>query len=336
PDVGLVTEDKVPREWRAGLAWRIGSFYLTRNVVIEDVIFPAFDITYRQKDNTYDSEELNIHGGLECWFAKKSFGFRFGGNMREITFGLSYNNESLKGLGLEIDYAFIWPLEIKDSIGTHRVGLTARFGEEPGKRPRKRKIKTRTETIINGDEALKREREEALRRAEEAEAAAKEAKLEAEQARLEAEAAKRRAEEEARRREELKAMFLEAQRRDLEVRKEESGLIITIRPHFVTGKTYIREIDKPHLNQVAELLNQYPKYKIKIEGHTDSVGTEMRNLTLSERRAQGVTSYLMSRGVSPTRLTSIGFGETKPIASNRTIEGRFANRRVEFVVLREE
>ena len=75
-------------------------------------------------------------------------------------------------------------------------------------------------------------------------------------------------------------------------------------------------------------MNDVPFATAKIDGHTDSVGSDAYNLALSDRRAKSVFDYLTSRGVDPSRLKSQGFGEANPIASNDTAEGRQQNRRV--------
>ena len=87
------------------------------------------------------------------------------------------------------------------------------------------------------------------------------------------------------------------------------------------------------LDEVAEELKNYPNVKVQVEAHTDSKGSSQYNLWLSKARAQSVIDYLVSRGISSRRLIPIGFGETKPIASNATEQGRALNRRVEFRVL---
>jgi len=89
----------------------------------------------------------------------------------------------------------------------------------------------------------------------------------------------------------------------------------------------------PELNKLVALLKKYPQIQIKIQGHTDNVGTHARNQQLSERRAQSVVNYLVNKGVLNERLTAEGFGETKPIDTNQTKQGRQKNRRVEFVIL---
>lgn len=84
------------------------------------------------------------------------------------------------------------------------------------------------------------------------------------------------------------------------------------------------------LNEAAEVLKTCPAFSVEIGAHADSVGTEERNLVLSRHRAQTVKLHLVARGVEPSRLTSEGYGEAKPIADNHSAQGRALNRRVEF------
>ena len=86
------------------------------------------------------------------------------------------------------------------------------------------------------------------------------------------------------------------------------------------------------LGRVAQTLNQYPQTVIDVVGHADSTGADAYNQTLSERRAVSVANYLVSRGLLRDRLFVAGRGETQPIASNATEQGRAQNRRVEVVV----
>jgi outer membrane protein OmpA-like peptidoglycan-associated protein len=86
------------------------------------------------------------------------------------------------------------------------------------------------------------------------------------------------------------------------------------------------------LNEVAGVLNEYPKTYVDVMGHTDSVGSDASNQTLSERRAASVASYLKSKGVLDERINAKGFGKTRPVASNDNPEGRAKNRRVEIVL----
>lgn len=87
------------------------------------------------------------------------------------------------------------------------------------------------------------------------------------------------------------------------------------------------------LNDVAATLVQYESTYIDVYGHTDSTGSDAYNQTLSERRAQSVSSYLSTRGVQSARLATRGFGESQPVASNTTEDGRAQNRRVEIRIV---
>jgi outer membrane protein OmpA-like peptidoglycan-associated protein len=83
-------------------------------------------------------------------------------------------------------------------------------------------------------------------------------------------------------------------------------------------------------------MTEYPKAKFHIEGHTDSTGSEATNSKLSEGRAAAVKNYLIANGIDGNRLTSKGYGESVPIASNKTRSGRRQNRRVEIKVVNPE
>jgi len=102
---------------------------------------------------------------------------------------------------------------------------------------------------------------------------------------------------------------------------------------FDTDSTLIKPGFRDTLDKVAQNLVQYPDSLIDVYGHTDSTGSSTYNQTLSENRARAVADYLSSRGVNPSRLRSQGYGETQPVASNATDEGRSANRRVEIKIV---
>jgi len=87
------------------------------------------------------------------------------------------------------------------------------------------------------------------------------------------------------------------------------------------------------LNSVGKVLNEFNKTVVEVAGHTDSTGSDAYNQGLSERRANSVKQYLTEQGVTATRLTARGYGESQPVASNDTSEGRAENRRVELIVL---
>lgn len=99
---------------------------------------------------------------------------------------------------------------------------------------------------------------------------------------------------------------------------------------FNSGKSTIKEESNDVLKEIVNILQEYPSAKFAIEGHTDSVGSDSLNQNLSEARASSVMHYLIENGVASNRLTSQGFGESKPIAPNSTKAGRALNRRVEI------
>jgi outer membrane protein OmpA-like peptidoglycan-associated protein len=102
--------------------------------------------------------------------------------------------------------------------------------------------------------------------------------------------------------------------------------------YFAFNSDEIREESEPTLQEIADLLRRHPDWKLAIEGHTDSIANDTYNLQLSERRASAVRNALVTRkGVTAARLTTAGFGESRPKAANDTLEGRARNRRVELV-----
>lgn len=101
---------------------------------------------------------------------------------------------------------------------------------------------------------------------------------------------------------------------------------------FETGSSSLTVESYTTLDKVAEIMSKYPDYYLIINGHTDNVGRSQTNLNLSDQRAKACFNFLVSRGVSAGRMLASGFGDTKPITSNRTEEGRALNRRVEFIV----
>jgi outer membrane protein OmpA-like peptidoglycan-associated protein len=101
---------------------------------------------------------------------------------------------------------------------------------------------------------------------------------------------------------------------------------------FDTNSAVVRPGLHSEINRVAGVMNQYPKTLIRVEGHTDSIGSNEYNMGLSNRRATAVKNLLVQRGISATRIEVVGFGETVPVASNNTEAGRQKNRRVEIKI----
>ncbi|MCK9459887.1 MAG: OmpA family protein [Proteobacteria bacterium] len=108
---------------------------------------------------------------------------------------------------------------------------------------------------------------------------------------------------------------------------------ISDKVYFATNKDKILDKSFDLLKQVAVVIQSKPDMKVRVEGHTDDVGKDAKNLKLSQRRAESVVKFLVDEGVAADRLTAEGLGETKPIADNKTEEGRAENRRVEFHIV---
>ncbi|MFO7583074.1 OmpA family protein, partial [Guyparkeria sp.] len=137
---------------------------------------------------------------------------------------------------------------------------------------------------------------------------------------------------------------MDEQERQLRQEMEGTGVDVqrqgdTIRlqaPESITFDTNSADI-KPQfqepLARIAESIRQYPNTVVRVEGHTDSTGSAAYNQNLSVNRAQSVTSHLARQGVDPSRMQAVGFGFSRPVATNDTAEGRAQNRRVEILIL---
>jgi outer membrane protein OmpA-like peptidoglycan-associated protein len=101
--------------------------------------------------------------------------------------------------------------------------------------------------------------------------------------------------------------------------------------NFDTGKAEIKPESQGTVAQIVALLNGHADLKLSIEGHTDNVGTPAANKTLSEQRAQAVMAAVVKGGIDASRLSAAGWGQEKPVADNRSEDGRSKNRRVEIV-----
>ncbi len=101
---------------------------------------------------------------------------------------------------------------------------------------------------------------------------------------------------------------------------------------FATASDKLLKQSNKRLDDVVAILNENPSFKVQIDGHTDAQGKDEYNLDLSNRRAGSVKAYLASKGIADGRLSSTGYGETKPVADNNTAKGRAQNRRVEMTL----
>ena len=173
-----------------------------------------------------------------------------------------------------------------------------------------------------------RQRADAARAAAEAERERAEASLrdaEAESSRVRESAEREKAELRDRLRQQLNVI--------LETRETARGLIVNLSDVlFDTGKSTLKPGAREKLARVSGILVTHPDLKLEIEGHTDSVGSDSYNQSLSERRAESVRAYLVSQNIAAQTITTAGFGESRPVATNDTAAGRQRNRRVELVV----
>ena len=121
--------------------------------------------------------------------------------------------------------------------------------------------------------------------------------------------------------------------KSLDARIDSRGIIINLENAlFDFNSAELSKDALPHIKEISKLLQSLPDRNVSVEGHTDSVGTVMFNHKLSEGRAKSVVKELVKNGVSRSRLEFKGYGESDPVATNRTEEGRNRNRRVELVI----
>jgi OmpA-OmpF porin, OOP family len=115
---------------------------------------------------------------------------------------------------------------------------------------------------------------------------------------------------------------------------EENAKIVLNNVFFDFDSHVLRSNSTPELNRIVAMMKERPTMQVEIAGHTDASGPEAYNLKLSERRAKSVSKYLSSQGVDDSRILVAFFGETKPVAENKTKAGQRKNRRVEFKILK--
>jgi outer membrane protein OmpA-like peptidoglycan-associated protein len=246
----------------------------------------------------YRQEEINYMLGAEAWFFNRHFALRSGFNLDEFTAGLSFSpiwTES--ALGLCLDYAFSYPFAITGTYGSHRLGVTIQWDKhtpKPEKKPEKVVIIQKVQIPAEQSDEYQRMKAEV-------------ANLQQQVSALEGE--------------------LSEFTKQIQVGKLSPIL-------FKTGKSVLRSKVFPTLDYLGKILRKYPVLLVRIEGHTDSRGDEISNLRLSQKRMEAVQKYLVkNQKIDPDHLLPVGYGESKPIASNKTAVGRRKNRRVEFKVI---
>jgi outer membrane protein OmpA-like peptidoglycan-associated protein len=226
--------------------------------------------------------------------------------------------------------------------------------EKQAMRDRQEKAEADAKAAAEAEAKAKAEAEEDARRRAQAEAdraAAEKAKADAqfvqaqaeaaraaalaEQQKAEAEAEKARlaAEEANRQKEELRARLLHQLNQVLETTDTDRGLRVNMPDVlFDSGQYTLKPAARERLARISGIVEGYPELKFEIEGHTDNIGSDQFNQSLSEKRAASVRDYLVNSGVSLDSVVVRGFGKTQPIASNASASGRKLNRRVEMIV----
>ncbi len=224
------------------------------------------------------------------------------------------------------------------NLQDERSRILVRASQLEAERARREADRARMMSQATAEEAERARQlaEQAQQREAQSARSAEQAQLEAEQAKALA-ASSATAADLARREAELaseQAQSLRRQLENLQLRQTESGVVVTLGDVlFETGQTDLKNEAQASLVEVVDLLQSEPDKKIRIEGHTDSVGSAAANLQLSARRAESVRQALVSLGVDDGRFTTVGMGEDFPIASNETEDGRKRNRRVDVILL---
>src|SRR5712692_434697 len=166
-----------------------------------------------------------------------------------------------------------------------------------------------------------------------ADAARAAALAEQQKAQTEAEKSRLAAEEAIRQKEEMRARLLKQLNQVLETRDTDRGLIVSMPDVlFDSGQYTLKPAARERLARISGIVLAYPELRMEIEGHTDSIGSDQFNQSLSEKRAATVRDYLVDSGVSINNVVARGFGKLRPVADNSTAAGRKLNRRVEMIV----
>jgi outer membrane protein OmpA-like peptidoglycan-associated protein len=179
------------------------------------------------------------------------------------------------------------------------------------------------------------ERQQALAQAQQqaAQAQADAAQAAAAAAESQRAAADRERQDAIRQKEEMRARLLAQLNQVLQTRDTARGLIVSMPDVlFDFNKYTLKPEARERLAKISGIVLAYPDLKLQIEGHTDSIGSDEYNQTLSEKRAEAVRGYLLSSGIPPDHTSALGLGKTDPVADNSTAAGRKQNRRVDMIV----
>jgi len=174
--------------------------------------------------------------------------------------------------------------------------------------------------------ALQAQQQQAMAQAEDAQRKMQEAQNQTQ-------AAEQERNEAIRQKEEMRARLVAQLNQVLQTRDSARGLIISMPDVlFDFNKYTLKPEAREKLAKISGIVLAYPDLKLDVEGHTDSIGSDEYNQKLSEQRANTVRGYLVSQGLKPDNIASVGLGKANPVAENSTSHGRQLNRRVEMVV----
>jgi outer membrane protein OmpA-like peptidoglycan-associated protein len=205
---------------------------------------------------------------------------------------------------------------------------------------RRRQLEQQQQSVSQQAQLAQQQAEEAQRRAQAeadqraaAEQQSQQSQAQAAEARRQADEAQQRAQQAEANQAQLRERLMSQLNAVLETRDSARGLIVSMPDVlFDTGSANLKSTARERLAKVAGILIAYPDIRIEVDGYTDSTGSPLFNEQLSQQRADSVRSYLNQQGVQPSLITTRGFGQNNPVASNDTPQGRQQNRRVEMVV----
>jgi outer membrane protein OmpA-like peptidoglycan-associated protein len=181
--------------------------------------------------------------------------------------------------------------------------------------------------------ALQAQQQQTLAQAEAARKAAEDAQRQRAQAEAQTQQAEQQKDEAIRQKEEMRARLVAQLNQVLQTRDTARGLIVSMPDVlFDFNKYTLKPEAREKLAKISGIVLAYPDLKLDVEGHTDGIGSDDYNQKLSEERANTVRGYLVSQGLKPDNISSVGLGKANPVADNATSQGRQRNRRVEMVV----
>jgi outer membrane protein OmpA-like peptidoglycan-associated protein len=298
-DFGILTREPIPFNLRMGTSY----LHHWENSPYVDSLLGSVELTYR-------NEIYDIRAGTEAWFFNHLIALRMGTTADNFAAGLSVDAVLPNTpVDVRLDYAFTYPYTIQSTIGSHRFSLVFRWGTLVNSQ-RRSLTSEELQRLVEPDKDAIAAKEEELRRQREAQQKAL--------------------------KEKLRAYHEELKKSQEALKKIKERIALGELPAimFESGTSRMKRSSLATLAEIAKVLEKYPQVKVRIEGHTDSVGKAAYNLKLSRERAQAVADHLVSMyKINADHVMAVGYGETRPIDSNKTAEGRRKNRRVEVKVI---